>query len=96
MEIGVDSSMCAATDRQAKLQLVRIINESKKKIVNEISVQFGSLRKTTAAKSSYTYTDLQQALKDAEKAAKSITDQNLLTVSKEGVRLFSAAPGAVV
>ncbi|MHA2494644.1 MAG: hypothetical protein ACXAEI_04085 [Candidatus Hodarchaeales archaeon] len=89
--------MCAASDRQTKLVFVKYVNETRKKIDNEMSVTLSGLRTSLPRKSSYAYTDLQSLLEQAEKLAKAISDRSLLTISKEGAKLFgSGAGGAVV
>ncbi|MFW9915030.1 MAG: hypothetical protein ACFFGZ_05405 [Candidatus Thorarchaeota archaeon] len=89
--------MCAASDRQAKLVFVKYVNETRKKIDNEMSVTLSGLRTSLPRKSSYAYTDLQSLLEQAEKLAKAISDRSLLAISKEGVKFFgTGGEGAVI
>ena len=86
--------MGAAQDRQAKLAFIKYVNEARKKIDNEMSVSLGALRTSLTRKSSYDYGDLQGLIKEAERVAKTVSDRSLLTMSKEGVKLFG--PGGTV
>lgn len=82
--------MGVASDRQAKLAFIKYVNETRKKIDNEMSVTLGGLRTSLPRKSSYGYGDLKDLVEEAEKLAKSVSDRSLLAISKQGVKLFGS------